>query len=104
MTHAHPTPRLWPSLLALTPLTAMFGITAFALIHPGALLSGLDAGFAYQRCKAEIEKRIAAGDLASFEAQQFRYDPHGLTGIRLLIEIEHPDGTGSTFYTGCSFR
>ncbi|WP_092683651.1 hypothetical protein [Albimonas donghaensis] len=91
-------------MLALGTLIATAGIVCYALLHPGALLSGLDAGFAYQRCMTEIEKRIEAGDLASFEAQQFRYDPHGLTGIRLLIEIEHPDGTGSTFYSGCTFR
>ena len=56
------------------------------------------------RRKAEIEKRLGAGDLASFDASHFLYDPQGLTGVRLLIEIEHPDGSGSVFYTGCSFR
>jgi len=104
MTHAHPSPRLWPVYLALATQIATSAIVGFALLHPAALLSGLDAGFAYQRCKAEIEKRLGAGDLASFDASHFLYDAQGLTGIRLLIEIEHPDGSGSVFYSGCSFR
>ena len=104
MTSAHPSPRLWPAYLALAAQIATTGIVGFALLHPDALLSGLDAGFAYQRCKAEIEKRLGAGDLASFDASHFLYDPQGLTGVRLLIEIEHPDGSGSVFYSGCTFR
>ncbi|SDX97237.1 hypothetical protein SAMN05444336_11610 [Albimonas donghaensis] len=80
------------------------GIACYAMLHQTALLAGLDAGFAYQRCMTEIEKRIRAGDLASFDAPFFRYDPHGLSGVRVMIEIEHPDGSGSTFYSGCKFR
>ncbi len=104
MTNAPSSPRIWPAYLALAAQTATAGLVALALLHPDALLSGLDAGFAYQRCKAEIEKRLGAGNLASFDASHFLYDPQGLTGVRLLIEIEHPDGSGSVFYSGCSFR
>lgn len=52
MTHARTSPRLWPTLLALAPLTATLGMIEIALLYPVALLFGLDAGFAYQRCMA----------------------------------------------------
>ena len=104
MDHSRRTSRLWIILIALGPLAVTAGIACYALLYPNALLAGLDAGFAYQRCMTEIEKRIRAGDLASFDAPFFRYEPQGLSGVRLMIEIEHPDGSGSSFYSGCEFR
>lgn len=104
MTSSLPLPPLWLILMTLIPPCAMLFIVGIAVSEPDTLLFRLGAEFAYQQCIQEIEKRLDFDQVVRVGSRQFIVDRHGLTEIRLLIEIRHPDGSGSTFFSGCTVQ